>query len=218
MRKALFIALVMPLLLCCAGPKQLSYLQNLPSGDETVCAQAEPYRLQAGDQLTIRVSSFDGSAVAPFNVQNGDLNDIPYIVDKQGNILFPGLNEVAVAGKTVSELSGQMQRELSRLAKGAVVRVQLVSGIVTVSGEVNHPARLHWDEPGMNLIEALTAAGDLRSNASREVLVLRRTGNEMRTYRVDLRDKACLTSPVWQLQPGDIVYVQPRRGRLIYGR
>ncbi len=211
------IALLAALLsAACTGPKQLAYLQDL-QGEESLPAPAvSPYRLQAGDQLTVRVSSFDRSAVSPFNVQNGALTDIPYIIDDAGNISLPGLGVVPAAGTTVSELTERLQDDLSQMAKGAVVRVELVSAFVSVLGEVNAPTRIRLCPPGLTLAEALTDAGDLRPNASRIVVVLRRTADGTCTFRLDLTKKETLSSPAWQLQPGDIIYVAPRRGRRLY--
>jgi capsular polysaccharide biosynthesis protein len=64
--------------------------------------------------------------------------------------------------------------------------------------------------------EAITDAGDLRPNASRIVTVLRKQKDGTQTFTVDLTKKESLTSPAWQLLPGDVVYVAPRRCRLIY--
>ena len=210
------IALMMPVLVCCTGPKQLSYLQNLSADELLSAAAVETYRLFPGDQLTVRVSSFDLSAVAAFNVQNGELADIPYIVDAEGYIHLPAVGSVLAAGRTIAEVEVDLQAQFAQFAKGAVVRVEFVSGSVSVLGEVNRPVRIGWPSKGLTLLDALTDAGDLRPNASRVVLVLRRQAGGTRTIQVDLRDKSCLTSPAWQLLPGDVVYVQPRLGRRVY--
>ena len=216
MKKALLIGLMMPVLVCCTGPKELSYLQNLGADEVLSQSAVEEYQLRAGDQLTVRVSSFDYSAVAPFNIQNAEGGDIPYIIDEKGFMRLPALGAIEAEGKSLAALEAILQTQFAQLAKGAVVRVELVGASVSVLGEVNRPVRVHWPCKGLTLMEALTDAGDLRANASRVVMVLRREGNETRTLRVDLRDKSCLMSPAWRLLPGDVVYVQPRRGRRTY--
>lgn len=218
MKKFAFGIVLTLLFAACAGPKQLAYLQDMQDGDTMLSAPVSAYQLQAGDQLTIRVSSFDQSAVAPFNVQNAVQVDVPYIIDEAGRLTFPGLGAMDVAGKTVDELTSMLQTRMAEMAKGAVVRVELVSAFVTVLGEVHAPTRIKYCSPGLTLAEALADAGDLRPNASRTVVVLRKQGNGTQTIHVDLTKKESLSSPAWQLLPGDVVYVSPRRGRLIYGR
>ena len=218
MKKTLFGILLSLVFVACAGPKQLAYMQDLQDGEKLSAAQVPAYQLQPGDQLTIRVSSFDNSAVAPFNVQLASLTDIPYILDEQGNLTFPGLGTVPVAGKTVTELSTLLQERVSQMAKGAVVRVELVSAFVSVIGEVGTPTRIHWFAPGLTIPEALADAGDLRANASRQIVILRKQPDGVQSIIVDLTRKDCVSSPAWQLLPGDVVYVMPRRGRLIYGK
>ena len=217
MKKTTIWILLVLLLAACAGPKKLRYMQDLQDGDLLPAPSLSAYRLQPGDQLTIRVNSFDQSAVAPFNVQNASLTDIPYIIGESGDLTFPGLGTVSVAGQTLAELTSLLQQRVSEMAKGAVVRVELVSAFVTVLGEVNTPTRIKLCPPGLTLAEALADAGDLRPNASRTVTVLRRTASGTQSITVDLKQKDCLSSEAWQLMPGDIVYVAPRRGRLIYG-
>lgn len=216
MKKTVFGILLSLLFVACAGPKQLAYWQDLQDGDQLAAAPVSAYILQPGDQLTIRVSSFDRSAVEPFNVQNAALLDIPYIIDEAGLLAFPGLGTISADGKTIAELTTLLQNHIASMAKGAVVRVELVSAFVTVIGEVEVPTRIKLCPPGLTLAEALTDAGDLRPNASRKVIVLRKQKDSTQTFTVDLTKKESLTSPAWNLLPGDIVYVAPRRGRLIY--
>ena len=216
MKKTVFGILLMLLFVACAGPKQLAYWQDLQDGDQLAAAPVPAYQLQAGDQLTIRVSSFDHSAVAPFNVQTAQLADIPYIIDEAGYLACPGLGSMEVAGKTVAEVTTLLQERVSQLAKGAIVRVELTNAFVSVLGEVPHPVRIHWPQQGLTLAEALTDAGDLRANASRKIIVLRKQADGTKNIVVDLTKKDCISSPAWQLLPGDVIYVAPRRGRLIY--
>lgn len=215
MKKTLFAILVLVGVSACSGPKQLSYLQDLQNGESLAAQVVDSYQLLPGDQVTIRVSSYDRSAIAPFNIQDANLNDIPFIVDEQGRLAYPGLGAITVKGMTVGRLSALLQDHVSKMAKGAVVRVELVSAFVSVLGEVEHPVRIKWCQPGLTLLEALTDAGDLLPNASRRLTILRKQADgNLKTIIVDLRNKNVLTGEGWQLQPGDIVYVAPRYGRL----
>ena len=217
MKKIVFWGILL-LLASCAGPKQLRYMQDLGDGEALQTAPVETYRLQAGDQVSIRVTSFDRSAISPFNVQDGGWYDAPFVLDEQGQIAYPGLGMIVVAGKTVSELTALLQAYVTQMAKGALVRVELVSGVVSVLGEVRNPGRIDWREPGLTLFEALAHAGDLLPNASREVVVLRKNAAGVKSMVVNLKSKDCVSGEAWQLLPGDVVYVAPRRGRLIYRR
>ena len=218
MKKTIFWGVVLVIMASCAGPKQLRYLQDIRDGEVLSQSPAEAYHLQAGDRLTIRVTSYDRSAVAPFNVQDAQMHDVPFIIDEQGTIAYPGVGTVNAAGLTVDQLAATLQSHVAQMAKGAVVRVELVGASVSVLGEVARPTRIGWHQPGITLYEALAEAGDLRSNASREVIILRKQADGVKTYVVDLRSKDGVSATAWMLLPGDVVYVAPRRGRLIYGR
>ena len=216
MKKIIFGAILLSALVSCVGPKQLRYMQDLASDEVLSSESTQAYQLQAGDQLTIRVSSFDHSAVAPFNIQDGTLRDIPFIIDQQGNLSFPGLGEIAVAGKTVDQVSALLQTELGRMAKGAVVRVELVSAFVSVLGEVAKPGYVGISKGRLTIMEALASAGDLTPYGRRDnVLISREVNGKMEFARLDLTKADVLTSPYYYLQQNDVIYVSPNSVRAI---
>ena len=63
----------------------------------------------------------------------------------------------------------------------------------------------------MNILQALSKAGDLQITGQRKnVLVVREENGKDVAYRVDLTDtKALMESPAFHLQQNDVIYVEP---------
>ena len=136
-----------------------------------------------------------------------------YTVTPAGTIDMPVLGEIKVSGMTRSELAGFIKGELMGrdLAKEPVVTVEFANMGVSIMGDVVRPGRYDINQDKINILEAISMAGDLTLQGKREnIAVLRETNGEVKTYRVDLTNYKELTqSPVYYLQQGDIIYVEP---------
>lgn len=221
----------------CKTPKNVSYFQDTDSNTIIELVSPKQITVQDGDKLSIVVKSKDPSISDLFNLpvytsrigQGGSVvsdnvtlrantgrnseSVATYTVDSKGDIDFPVLGRLHVAGMTRGELSGYIKGELMgrNLVKDPTVIVEFLSSGVDVLGEVKTPGRYDINKDKLTLLEAISMAGDLTLMGQREnVKVLRREGNTLHTYKVDLTNGAELgKSPVYYLQPGDVIYVEP---------
>jgi polysaccharide export outer membrane protein len=92
-----------------------------------------------------------------------------------------------------------------------VVTVEFLNASVYVLGDVSSPGEVPINKEGLNIMQALSLAGDLSITGQREnVLVVREEEGGNHAYRIDLTDKEGLVqSPVFYLQQNDVVYVEP---------
>ncbi len=141
-----------------------------------------------------------------------------YIVDSNGDIDFPILGKIHVAGLTREEVADKIKDELldSRQIKDPVVTVTFMNLGFSVLGEVNHPGRYKIDRDRFTVLEALALAGDLTINAEREeVILVRNDGTKERAYVLNLLDaKTFYASPAFNIQQGDVIYVKPNDKRV----
>lgn len=214
----------------CSSKKQITYFQDLKPGQELVIANLSPIKLQPNDKVSIVFSTGDSRLNSLFNLpvartnisqgnSNGKINSggsestSPYTLDSQGDINFPVLGKLHVAGMTREELGEYIRRELiSRdLAKNPIVTVEYLNLSVTVLGEVGHPGRFAIDREDYTILDALSAAGDLTIFGQRDnIRVLREENGVQRVYDVNLNSGLNLTqSPVYYLQQNDVIYVEP---------
>lgn len=223
----------------CKTPANVAYFQDVTQESFVIPTTGE-IKIKPNDKLSILVKTMDPELSSLFNLpvvsdrigENtyqkagaGNLQSniysangiAKYTVSQKGTIDFPILGEIKVEGMTRGELSGFIKGELmgKNLAKDPVVTVDFVNLGVSLLGEVTNPGQYDINQDRINLLEAIAMAGDLTLTGQREnILVVREVNGEVNTYRVDLTNyKELMESPVYYLQQGDIVYVEPNEMR-----
>ena len=212
------------LLSSCATPK-IAYLQDMQPGTAEQVLNTKHIRVRPEDKISILVNSKDPLLSNLFNLpiisrqvgtiasNSGNQGISGYTVNKDGNIDFPVLGEVHVAGMTREEIASHIKNELIRqnLVKDPVVTVEFMNLTVSVLGEVTHPGRFNIDKDKITLLEAISMAGDLTVYGKRNnVMVQREENGKNVIYKVNLNSGYDLyASPAYYLQQNDVVYVEP---------
>lgn len=182
--------------------------------------------IQPDDELRITVTSSDPAATASFNLP--ELNPamrstltnpssprtLTYVVDRQGDITFPELGVIHVAGMNVEQLKTYLTEQISRTVADPVVTVNLVNFTVVVAGEVRQPKTVEVNRNRFTVLEALSAAGDLTEFGERSnVLLVREVDGKREFVHLDLNNSDVLSSPYYYLRPNDYIYVAPNKVR-----
>ena len=217
--KNLIGAILLLFLGACSTSKEVTYFQDLRPGESELALTAPvEIKIQPKDKLSILVNSQDLRLTNLFNLpivsqqigmegSSGSNRGVSgYTVDSKGNIDFPVLGEIHIAGMTREEVAAYIKKELQShdLIKDPVVTVEYMNLSVAVMGEVNNPGRFSIDKDNLTILDALSQAGDLTIYGKREkVLVLRKEEGKQRVYGVNL------CSPAYYLQQNDVVYVEP---------
>lgn len=223
------VSLVMILPTSCQSTKEIAYFQDAQNGNRVETAPKH-ITLQPEDKITIVVNSRNQELSNMFNLpyisrQLGSTNSTYlssqgiscYTVDKNGEIDFPELGKVKVAGMTRQEVAEHIKNKLtaSNLIKDHIVTVEYANLSISVLGEVKSPGRYKIDRDALTLLEAISLAGDLNIHGRRDnIRVLRNEGNSQKTYTVSLLSlEELYNSPAYYLQQNDIVYVEPNKMR-----
>jgi polysaccharide export outer membrane protein len=178
--------------------------------------------IQKNDLLNITVSSKSAEASTIYNMPNAGSNASNtalggYLVNDQGNIMFPVLGSLKAEGLTKTALQDTISHILSdrRLLLDPIVSVRNLSFRVTVLGEVLRPGVVNVPSEKISLLEALGSAGDLTIYANRKNVLLIREENNQRTFKVmNLNSDEIFSSPYFYLKPNDVVYVEPNRTKI----
>lgn len=212
----------------CAAPK-IAYFQDVYAGSAEPIATGTDIRVQPDDKISIVVNSRDPLLANLFNLpvisriigatteQNTfyDRGVSGYTVNKAGDIEFPVLGKVHIAGMTREEIAAKIKNELisQNLVKDPVVTVEFMNLTVSVLGEVTKPGRYNIDKDRMTLLDAIGMAGDLTVYGERNrVMVQREVEGKQQVYFVDLTSaKSLYSSPVYYLKQNDLVYVEPNK-------
>lgn len=229
MKKTIFgLALAVLLLGSCAAPN-VAYFYDFENGAVKPGQEHSVIRFKPEDKLTIVVKAKDPQIASLFNMSivsqhlsggavSGSQYMTAYTIDSAGNINFPIVGSVSVAGQTREEVAITLQSLLvsRNLVKDPIIIVDYANLGFNVLGEVNRPGRFSFDRDCVTVLDAISMAGDLTLQGKRgNILVMREQDNGSRiTYRIDLqKGEELLNSPAFFVQQNDLIYVEPNAMR-----
>lgn len=227
------------LLTGCNAPKKVPYLvdaETIPRESLAAVSTVKDPIFVQGDLLNICIYASDPTAVAQFNkgqyltpegaisktsnntntagTNTTSLTDY-YLVDAEGNIDYPVIGRIHIAGKTKEQLAREIKDAIyPRYIKiEPTIDIRLMNFRVTILGQVKSPGVYQSDNERMNILEALAKAGDLDIRGDRENVLLYRTNADgtREVHRLNLHDKSLLLSPYFNLQQNDFIYITPNR-------
>lgn len=229
MKKLLISFVLMTLVVLlggCSSAKKVAYFQNIDTVSLAASKGLYDARIMPKDELTITVVTSDPDAGKPFNlsvqstlgtdkrISTGGGSLLSYLVDNDGDIDFPVIGSIHVAGMTKTECERMIASKISPyLSKDEhpVVTVNMSSYRITVAGEVTSPKVVPVTTQKMSVLEALAQAGDLTIYGRRDnVLLIRETATgEKEFHRLNLNDANIINSPYYYVQQNDYIYVEP---------
>jgi polysaccharide export outer membrane protein len=188
--------------------------------------------LRTDDLLQIQIGGQDQEALAAFQFyvnqsenQAGNqmmaqvLANMTFLIDNQGNINFPVLGFVKLAGLTRLDATVKLQDLMGEYVEGAVVNIQVKNFKVTVLGQVARPGTYTLPSDRVTILEAIGMAGDLQATGLRKnVLVVRELDGKRQEFRLDLTSKDIFTSEAYYLRQNDVIYVEPNKGARFEGQ
>lgn len=188
----------------------INYSESGPlPGEPQPIQNANPLIIQPNDILQITVTSMEVESEALFNKnqQNG------YQVSEEGTIDFPYVGKINIAGNTLNGAQGVIREELTQFfVQPPSVQVRLVNFKINIHGEINNPGTYEVANGRINILEAITRAGDFTSYSRRDSILIVREKANMRSFGyVDFNTIDIMNSPYYYLQQNDVVYVQPAR-------
>lgn len=149
-----------------------------------------PYRLGAGDVLQITVwdhPELNAAAAVPAQPLARPTDPAQgFVIDNEGNLQFPYVGSMHVAGRGVEDVRSSLEAALSKIFVQPQVTVRVSSyraKQIYVDGEVRSPGIVAINDLPMTLFEAINRAGGLSSGADQSRMAVVREGV---TYRLNL--------------------------------
>lgn len=234
MRKIFYLLPLLALLCSCKTHENLAYFStNTPPLEQAVANTDWKLKIVPDDELAITVTSEVPEATAIYNLPtvNPSTDKLSakavkerglsatsqiqtYIVDKEGNIKFPHLGTIHVAGMTTTQLAEDLTRRIAEDVEAPYVRVELYNFKVNVLGEVQKPGLVHIPSERFTILDALAEAGDLTIFGRRDnVTLVREQDGKITYHRINLNDAKLFESPYYYLQQNDAIYVEPTEAR-----
>lgn len=219
-------SLILIMLSSCATKKDMVYFQDEPVSDGQINSAPKQLIYKPDDILTINVSAADPITAQPFNLAvvsegndvvsaNGALRMQTYLIDYNGNIEFPVLGTLHLAGMTRIEATEMLKEKISEYAKDPIVNIRLVNFTVTIIGEVSRPGTFTIQDERITLPEALGLANDLTIFGKRkDILLIREVDGIKKFAKIDLTSVNSVISPLYYLQQNDVIVVEPNKARI----
>lgn len=229
LHKFLAVLALISMAISCAPVKNIAYFQDKAVNSPEKIDMHGGIVIQPKDMISIVVSCRNPELATMFNLPvisyqagseivsaGGQQRLMGYVVDNDGFIDFPILGKLSVMGMTRWQLSETIKDMLSDkgYVNDAVVTVEFMNFKVSVIGEVARPGTYTVEGDKVNVLQALSLAGDLTIFGKREnVTVIREQDGKRVFYNVDLCSAEMFKSPGYNLQQNDIIYVEPSEVR-----
>jgi len=232
---SVYLLLSILFLYSCAPAKDIAYFQKVDTKAHSTNNQLVPTglyeaRIKPKDLLSITVVSSEPDASRMYNLimpqvegasAQNTLASMPtlqtYEVDNDGNIEFPILGKMKIAGLTRNELGLMLHKKLESAftKESPIITIRFTNYSVNILGEVQKPGKFETNNDRLTIFEGLALAGDLTIYGRRDnVKVLREQADGTKEYiTLDLSDKNIIYSPAYYLEQNDVVYVEPNKSR-----
>lgn len=208
----------------CTSSYKILYLQNAGMGGPILDSLSYEPVLQPDDLLSIIVSAQNIESVAPFNLPqipgNYDIGNNQnaiksYLIDNEGEIDFPVIGKIALAGLSRRQANMKLQGLISVYVKDPEVNLRILNFKVTVLGEVNRPGIITTRGERITVLEALGNAGDLTIYGLRTDILLIREEQGVKVYHhIDITKTDFMQTPYYYLNQNDVLVVNPNKTKI----
>ncbi len=207
----------------CTSSKKYDYFQKGVNAEQKITefsTQNKPipvHRVDVGDVLEINYYTPDeiNQSIVSSNDEGEKKNKINlFVVNGDGNIDLPLVGPCNVKGLTIPEVKDSVGLKLKTFFNITYMYVRLNSFPINVIGEVNRPGLINVQNDRINIIQALSMAGDLTQFGNKkQVMLLRKENDKMKIYEFDLTDLNMINSEAYYLKSNDIIYAKPLRAK-----
>jgi polysaccharide export outer membrane protein len=201
-------------------------VENLPKDSivRTYAIDTFEYKIQANDIISVRFESltpkeYDFFAMnsqpqASANLSSGGALLMGELVDEHGEIPFPVVGKVKVAGLTIFQIQEALQKIANQYTESPIVKVRLLNYRITVLGEVVREGTVNLSNNRVSMIEAIGQAGGLGELADRQnIKLIRQRNGKIEIQYINLLQEDFVRSPYYYVYQNDVLIVPPLKQR-----
>lgn len=214
-----FLAMSVFMVSSCVSTRNVRYLQDMQElGEVDVDGKFEA-KISPSDELRIYVlpngDKEQRELIEPFNIYGGNNTNnmrqgLGYLVDVEGNIQYPVLGKMKVAGLTCRNLRDTIEYRLKNegYLTDPLVDVRITNFKIFFLGS-NGGKAINIDNERCTFLEALSLAGDLNLYTKRSKIgVVREKDGKMVIHYMDPRSSDIFNDEFFLLQQNDIILTE----------
>jgi polysaccharide biosynthesis/export protein len=230
----LFFACSLLFFASCVSNKKYVYLQKNDVNSDgllkdsvvrTYALDQYDYRIQPDDIISVQFESLTPKDIDFLNSdqtsQSSNNNLTPSnalimgkLVDQQGEIPFPFIGKVRVAGLTIFQVQDSLQKLVSPYLTSPLVKVRLLNFRFTLLGEVFKEGTTILNNNRVSVLEALGWAGGLTDLADKaNIKLIRKTDGNTTIQYINLLDENFINSPYYYIHQNDVIIVPALKQR-----
>lgn len=206
----------------CVTPKRVNYLQDMEHDSQIQLENRFEATISPYDELSIIISCSDPELAKPFNFSFTGASAVTqgrgssYLVDVNGNIQFPVIGSIYVAGMTRLQLQEAIATRLESdgYIKDPFVQVRFSNFKIFFLG-ADGGKSITINNERCTFLEALAMSGDLGNFTRRDrIAVLREVNGRMVMRYLDPRSSKVFEDPFFMLQQNDFIITESANGSL----
>lgn len=174
-----------------------------------------PLIVSVGDQLKISVFANDGEQlITPSGISEAmsASNNISVQVDDSGYVYLPKVGRLKVSGYTIHKVNEVIANAYSAFINKPFVQSEWSGKNVFVfSGSDAAGRRIAISGDRLTLVDAIAQAGGISESYASRIDIVRKNGNTVKIYRIDLSDKSNVMYSYIPLKEDDIIYAYPAK-------
>ena len=222
-RFVLFFVLPIYFISCGTQQRIPNYLQNVTDSTVKADVQVPELKIQKNDLLSIQVYSASTKPEISDVIYNlpslqgdgstGGSASGGFLVDANGNIEYPRLGLLPVAGLTKLQLAEIIKRKINEKDSvltnpSVIIRFQNLK--INVLGEVNKQGPVIVPGERVTILEAIgLAGGTTEFGMKNSIKVIREIDGKRQVGLVDISSGELFESPYYNLMQNDVVVVDP---------
>jgi polysaccharide export outer membrane protein len=190
--------------------------------DDLPISAPQEYVISPGDNLSFQLYKNNGAMLiesgaggagggARAGANNG--NNAGYSVRYNGNVELPYLGDINLTGMTVKAAEDSLEVAYSKYFKDIFAILQVTNKRIFISpGGVGDAQVIILPNNTTTLLEAIAMAGGINDRGNSKIIkVIRKKGDDIKVYKINLSNIEGLHDAGFIVQANDFIYVEPMK-------
>lgn len=177
------------------------------------------YLVRPGDIIDLKVFSNNGyELVDVLNTAVQRLNQFGYVVNPRGYAVFPLLDSVSVAGKTLPEVNKLLQIGYGYYFVNPFIKTSVLNRRAILFMGSNKANVVQLESENTGIMEVLASANGFNDNLRADrIKIIRGDLKNPSVFLIDLSTiEGLKKASTMNVEPNDIIYVEPSENAIAY--